>query len=61
MGRMVSAKTAKQFGRLVRAWILFAGCTAVASYVVDAEYGAERLARVTRWEPVVMSPAAARG
>ena len=39
MGRMVSAKTAKQFGRMIRAWILFAGCMAAAAYVVDAEHG----------------------
>jgi hypothetical protein len=48
MGHKVSAKTAKQFGRMIRAWLLFAGCTAVAAYVVDAEYGAEGVARVNR-------------
>jgi hypothetical protein len=42
MGRMVSAKIAKQFGRMIRAWILFAGCTATVAYVVDAEHGIER-------------------
>jgi hypothetical protein len=47
MGHKVSAKTAKQFGRIIRAWILFAGCTALASYVVDADYGAGRLPRLS--------------
>jgi hypothetical protein len=47
MGGTVSAKIAKQFGRMIRAWILFAGCTAVAAYVVEAEYGAGQSLRVS--------------
>ena len=39
MGRMVPAKVAKHVCGMIRAWILLAGYSAVAAYVVDAEYG----------------------
>jgi hypothetical protein len=45
MGSVGMAGFVKQVGRMIRAWILFAGCTAVAAHVVDAEYGAGHILR----------------
>jgi hypothetical protein len=45
MRRIVSGKTAKHIGWVIGAWILLAGCAAMAAYVIDAEYGVRHAPR----------------